>query len=56
MAKKTKVVRDKGLQTRIVFLTTVEQAKELQTHVETSGMSLAETLRRALDAYLKARK
>lgn len=56
MAKKPKVVRDKGLHTRIVFLATAEQAEELQTHVRTSGMSLAETLRRALDAYLKARK
>lgn len=51
-AKKPKVNKDKGLQTRVTFLTTEAEEARLKQYSETTGIPMGVILRRAVDAYL----
>lgn len=52
MPKKPKVIKDKGLQERVTFLTTAAELARLKRHSETTGIPVATIIRRALDAAL----
>lgn len=51
---KVKVSRDKGLHTRVVFLTDEDQAGWLQAQSESTGAPVANIIRRAVEMYRQA--